>query len=200
MVYGEFDKMIPRHLISRQNIHVIGNKLLDVFCQIDREDKNGVLIIGNISNNDHLTRLASTIKEQCPSERVTYRVHAEETDNAVALNFLEQNGVIISKDVRVSVYQLLLEHKWVIGTVSTVLQEALRFKINTVVLDEPSLSERYGFAQKRIRMMTQDVLIDHIRNDRFITNEASAPYDFYAEFSSEIVEAVINSIMRKSLI
>ena len=198
MVYGEFDKMTPRHLIPRRNIHVIGNKLLEVFCQIDREDKNGVLIIGNISNNDHLTCLASTIKKQCPSEKVTYRVHAEETDNAVALNCLEQNGVIISKDVRVSVYQLLLEHKWVIGTVSTVLQEALRFKINTVVLDEPSLSERYGFAQKQIRMMTRDVLIDHIRNDRFITNEASASYDFYAPFSSKTVEAVINSIMRKS--
>lgn len=200
MVYGEFDKMTPRHLIPRQNIHVIGNKLLEVFCQIDREDKNGVLIIGNISNNDHLTCLASTIKKHCPSERVTYRVHAEETDNAATLNCLEQNGVIISKDVRVSVYQLLLEHKWVIGTVSTVLQEALRFKINTVVLDEPSLSERYGLAQKRIRMMTRDVLIDHIRNDRFVTNETSAPYVFYEAFSSETVEAVINSIMRKSRI
>lgn len=199
LTYGAFDRDVPRHLIPKNGIFVVGNKLLDELSGMDRRDKSGILVVGNISNNDSLLQLAGVLKEACPNEIVTYRAHAEEANQEEALQRLRKKRIEISNDARVSIYQLLLQHKWVIGTLSTVLLEALRFHCCVCVLEDPTLADAYNLAQRELPMLTQKEIEDVISGKTEWAGMKADPFRFYGRFSEERVDAVLRRIMEKRL-
>ena len=144
--YGQFERDALRNFVEPHKLIPIGNLFLN---QIRRDhadravaaaEKKNVLIVSFNMDNGKLVQFTLELKKHRPDWEITYRFHPEEKIEEATLQALEAAGVCCAADFQVSIYSLIMQADYIVGTKSTVLYEAMCFSKPTWVLqtEEPS--------------------------------------------------------------
>ncbi len=158
--YGPFDQLVPRNVVKKENVIPVGNLFLNRICREYRNRPSAsnpvptVLIVSFNMRNEELVAFALSLKRERPGWQIIYRFHPEENIEKSAETRMEQAGILCQKDFRVSIYDLVFQADYIVGTKSTVLYEALCFhKPTFVLLTEPDF-EQWREAEKYMPHVT----------------------------------------------
>lgn len=118
--------------------------------------------------------------------KILYKPHPLEIINNDTFYFkeLKKNNIMVIKNYDSDLYRLLSRAKWVIGVSSTVLYEALAFKCNVFILNEPG-SERLS---KLVNLKHAFLIksIETIESYFNKTNEKNSKYIFFNDNNKKI--------------
>ena len=143
MVYGQFEKDIMRSFVPTDRRIVSGNQFLEdrIRNYANTMTKDIALIVGFSSQNEGMINFAIDLARNSNLE-VIFRIHPEFKDKERAKERLLAEGVLVSDNFKVSIYEFVEKAKYVVSTQSTVLLEAQKFGKHVFVLDDLPESKR----------------------------------------------------------
>lgn len=158
--YGLFDREVPRNFVPPHRVILTGNLFLEHIrrrLDLDNPAKNGnktnktVLIVSFNMKNEPLVNFAVELKEKCPDWKVIYRFHPEEKIIDKNRRWMLDAGVQCQDDFRVSIYNLIAESDYVVGTKSTVLYESMCFGKPSYILRTESHERDWREAERHMQ-------------------------------------------------
>lgn len=154
--YGQFEQEALRNFVAPGHMIPIGNLFLN---RIRRDlmqaaapdpQKKNVLIVSFNMDNAKLVDFTLDLKKLRPQWEITYRFHPEEKIEEATVRALSSAGVICAMDFQVSIYMLIMQSDYIIGTKSTVLYEAMCFGKPSYVLQTEEDLSQWREAEKRM--------------------------------------------------
>ena len=198
--YGQFERDTLRNFVEPEKMIPVGNLFLN---QVRRDlssklakggERKRVLIISFNMDNGKLVQFTLDLKKFRPNWEIVYRFHPEEKIMAETLHALEEAGVICAADFQISIYSLITEADWLVGTKSTVLYEAMCFSKPSWVLQTEE-SDQWREAEKRMpHVLSAEDFLDKLGEDTDSLNRSAY---FYRQNGEATMGTLLASLMEK---
>lgn len=200
LTYGQFERESLRSFVPVSRLLPVGNPFLERKKQSlpPRLDSTPTLLVISFNmNNRALVEFALSMKREEPEMRVIYRFHPEEKIEQAVLEQLTRGNVECACDFSVSIYNLICQADYCVGTLSTALYEALCFNKPSFVLSWETDVSNWREAEKHMVHVRDAAEFRQLLSNRENWPDFAAVSRYFYHSDPEAVRKVWNTILRE---
>ena len=201
LVYGRFEQDVMRSFVARKNIYKVGNPFLNSLRDhrpAGNSACKSLLVISFISDNEDLIRFTLQMRELDSNMRIVYRFHPEERIDAAVIRQFESEEIECSSDFSVSIYELIMDCDYCIGTLSTALYEALCFKKPSFVLSRDVAESDLREAEKFLPHVSSAEEFSRLIAHSESRDDTERIAEYFYEPDTGLLRKALRSIMKEN--